>query len=269
MSAIVPFLESPNALKQLAIALPRHLSAERFARIALTEVRRNPELASCDPASFMSSLVQAAQLGLEISNGLGHAYLIPFRNNKTGKKDVTLILGYRGLIDLVRRSGLVRRISAHCVFVGDKFDYSFGTREFIDHVPSGEINPTKVTHVYAIAEFKDGAIQMEVMTRNEVDRIRDMSRKNPVWDQHYAEMARKTAVRRLSKYLPLSPELADALTIDAQADEVMETRPSLTPQQIIAHQVAAGDEENRARASERDAIEAELKARDTGDEHAN
>lgn len=255
---IVRVLQAPSTLQQLAMALPRHLTAERFARVAITEVRKNPTLATCEPASFMAALVQAAQLGLEIGSGLGHAYMLPFRNNKSGTMEAQLIIGYRGLLDLIRRSGLIRRLSAHVVYAGDKFDYSLGTSEYIEHVPCGESASAKITHAYAIAEFKDGAMQMEVMTRGEVDRIRDRGRKNPVWDSDYAEMARKTVVRRIAKYLPLSPELSDAMTIEADADQNLGTPARPNPARLMALQVAEAEAENKARAAVADAADRQI-----------
>lgn len=255
---LVTVLQNQNTLQQLAMALPRHVNAERFARVAITEVRRNPDLAKCDPASFMSCLVQSAQLGLEIGSGLGHAYMIPFHNNKSGKSDATLVIGYRGLLDLIRRSGLVKSVSAHVVYLGDIFDFQFGSDEFIKHKPQGDSNPTNITHAYAIAEFKDGARQLEVMTRSEIDRVRDGGRKNPVWDKHYGEMARKTALRRLSKYMPLSPELADAITVDARSDEILEMPERPDPKKTMAIQVAAAEAENKERAKVADAVDRKI-----------
>ena len=259
-SPIVLALQAPASLQQLALALPRHLNAERFARVAITEVRRNPDLLACDAASFMGALVQAAQLGLDIGSGLGHAYLIPFQNNKTGKKDVQLIIGYRGLIELVRRSGLVRRLSAHVVYAGDTFDYSFGTDEFIRHVPCGETAFAKITHAYAIAEFKDGARQMEVMQRREIDAIRDRGRRNKVWDSDYSEMARKTLIRRICKFLPISPEIADAMTIENEADNNFMTPPRPDPRKMMELQIAAAADENGERALREAKAEAEYEA---------
>lgn len=257
-NAIAAVLSAPATLEQLAKALPRHLNVERFARVALTEVRKNAELASCEPASFMGALVQSAQLGLEVGSGLGHAYLLPFRNNKTGQKDCQLIIGYRGLIDLIRRSGLVRRISAHVVYAGDTFDYAFGTNEFIKHVPCGETANAKITHGYAIAEFKDGAIQMEVMQRKEIDAIRDRGRRNPVWDSDYSEMARKTLIRRISKFLPLSTEVSDALTIEADVDTQTAVRVQPNPRQYMAAQIADSEAENKQRAIVADIADRQL-----------
>ncbi len=224
---LTTILQAPNTLKELAKALPEHLNVQRFARIALTEVRKNPELAKCSAASFMGALVQSAQLGLEPGSGLGHAYLIPFFNKKTGEHECTFIPGYKGLLTLARRSGEIKRISAACVFEGDMFDYSLGSEEYIKHKPCGETRAAAVTHVYGVCEFKDGGLQMEVMTRQQIDAIKTRGRQNNVWNSDYTEMARKTVLRRLCKYLPLSPELADALRADgdAEADLALPDRP--------------------------------------------
>ena len=255
-------LRSPKTLEQRALALPRHLTAERFARVALTEVRKNPMLAECDSASFLSALVQAAQLGLEIGSALGHAYLIPFRNTKKGIVECQLVTGYKGKIELARRSGQIKRLSAHVVYDGDKFEYCFGSEEYVRHTPCGNTNPTHITHGYAIAEFKDGAVQQEVMTRREIDAIRDRGRKNPVWDSDYAEMARKTLINRIAKYLPQSPEMADAIRIDNEADELFATPVTRTPHEVMRHQIDAGDDENQKNNAAIARAEAELDARE-------
>lgn len=204
--------------KQIAAALPRHLTAERFARIALTEVRKNPELALCDAMSLFGAVIQCAQLGLEPGSGLGHAFLIPFNNRKKGIKEVVFITGYKGLIDLARRSGHIESISARIVKEKDTFKYTLGDDEKIIHEPSDDPDPGRITHVYAIAKFKGGMIQREVMNRAQIDAHKErFSKGNPVWDSDFDEMARKTAVRRLCKYLPLSPE--DKLTQALQKDD--------------------------------------------------
>ena len=101
--------------KQFAVALGRTIDPERFVRVALTTVRTNPSLAGCNPQSLLAALMLSAQLGLEPGGPLGHAYLVPFKN------EVTFIPGYRGLITLARRSGEVASIRAHAVFDGDEF----------------------------------------------------------------------------------------------------------------------------------------------------
>jgi recombination protein RecT len=105
---VVALLTTPATLQQMQRALPSHLTAERMARIALTEVRRVPKLALCDQNSFMGAIMTCCQLGLEPGSALGHAYLIPFENTKKRIVEVQLILGYKGMIDLARRSGQIR-----------------------------------------------------------------------------------------------------------------------------------------------------------------
>ncbi len=108
---------------------------------------------------------------------------------------------------------------------GDEFGIRYGLSPDIHHIPhavmKGSARDVAVTHGYAYVAFKDGTHQFEVMTRAQIDAIRDRGRRNPVWMSDYSEMARKTVMRRLCKHIPLSPELADALTMDAEADEVL------------------------------------------------
>lgn len=201
---------------QLAAALPKHLTAERVTRVFLTTLRQSPGLLRCSPQSLYGALFQASQLGLEIGNGLGHAYLVPY------KSEATLIIGYRGLVELARRSGQISTIYAYEVRRGDAFSYRLGLEPGIDHEPASErdLDDAAITHVYAVARLKDGGTQFEVMSRAEVDAIRKRSRasKDGPWVTDYAMMARKTVLRRLSKMLPCSVEMQVAVTLDERAD---------------------------------------------------
>jgi recombination protein RecT len=202
-------------------ALPRHLSADRMLRIALTEIRKNPDLASCEPMSFLGSVVQAAQLGLEPGSALGHAYLVPFFNRQTERREVQLIVGYRGMLDLARRSGQIVSLSVHAVLEGDEFEFELGLEEKLKHAPAKErvSKDRRLTAVYAIARLKDGGHQLEVMTREEVEAIRKRSKSSESgpWKTDFDEMAKKTVIRRLFKYLPVSVEIQRAVALDEAA----------------------------------------------------
>lgn len=214
---VISFINQPSMKEQLAVALPRHMTAERMIRIATTEIRKVPALGDCDTMSFVSAIVQCSQLGLEPGGALGHAYMLPFgnRNEKSGKKNVQLIIGYRGMIDLARRSGQIASLSARVVREGDDFSFEFGLEEKLVHRP-GENEDAPVTHVYAVARLKDGGTQFEVMTRKQIELVRAQSKagNNGPWVTHWEEMAKKTAIRRLFKYLPVSIEIQRAVSMD-------------------------------------------------------
>src|SRR5262245_34307600 len=156
-------------------ALPRHMHADRMARIALTELRRVPQLRDCEPKSFFGCVVQAAQLGLEPGAGLGQCYLIPLRNKKTGRMECNLWLGYRGLIDLARRSGKVVSISARVVYAKDEFSYAYGLYEKLEHVPTMDVDAGALIYAYAVARLTGGGSQFEVMSKAQIDKIRARS----------------------------------------------------------------------------------------------
>lgn len=218
---ILGLLSDPKIKHQMAIALPKSLTADRLARIVMTEIRKNPKLETCDQGSFMGALMQCAQLGLEPGGALGHAYLIPFENRKKGITEVQFIVGYRGMIDLARRSGQIESLEAHAVYENDESDIEFGLGSKLVHKPNFEADDRGAMKlVYAIAKLKGGGVQFEVMSKKEIDKIKAMSRAGSYgpWVDHYDQMALKTVIRRLFKYLPVSIEMTKAVTLDEQAE---------------------------------------------------
>lgn len=197
---------------EIMAALPRTsgLTPERLARIAVTTLRTTPALAKCSVPSLLGALVQCAQLGLEPDPRLGLAYLVPYG------QDAQLIVGYRGMIALARRSGEVASVEAHVVYDRDAFECSYGAAPVLTHTPCLQGDRGEPFAVYALARFKDGTLLWDVMTADEVEKVRSRSRasKGGPWVTDWAEMARKTVVRRLAKYLPLSVEWADAQESD-------------------------------------------------------
>lgn len=201
----------------IGASLPSGMSQERFVRLLLTTVNTNPDLLTCDPKSFLAAGVTAAQLGLEPNDPRGLAYLLPYRDKRRGKI-VQLIIGYKGMLDLARRSGMVGAINAFPVFEGDVFEYSLGLEPTLRHVPGDhDEDPAKLTHVYAVAKVQ-GDPQFVVMTRRQVDRVKASSQgaksDYSPWNTHYVEMALKTCLRRLCKYLPQTVEMARADALD-------------------------------------------------------
>lgn len=203
---------------EISRCLPKHLTPERMSRIAMTELRKTPKLQECDPMSFIAAIMQASQLGLE-PGILGSCYLIPFNNNKTGKVECTFMPGYRGFLDLARRSGQINSVVARAVYSNDEFSYEFGLADNITHKPTME-DKGELIAVYAVALLKDGGHQFDVMSKREVEEIRKSSKSsnNGPWVTHFEEMAKKTVVRRLFKWLPCSVEMQKAVSLDEQQE---------------------------------------------------
>lgn len=210
---------------EIARALPRHLNPDNMARIALTCFRMTPKLATCTPQSVFACVIQASQLGLR-PGMMGECFLIPYEDKKKKVVICTLQLGYQGMLELVRRSGLVDSIAAYIVHEKDQYAVRFGTNPGIEHIPHLDGDPGAPKLGYAVAQIKGGGTHAEVMTIREINSHRDRSQNyraakqygysNP-WDTDYEEMARKTVIRRICKYLPKSNELALGMTIDDSA----------------------------------------------------
>ena len=209
-------LAHPKMQEQLIAALPSGVSAERLGRLVNTAVRKNEKLLQCSYRSLFGAVIEAAQLGLDIGTR-GHSWLVPF------KGEATLIIGYRGMVDLAYRSERVRSINAKAVYGGDTFTFEFGTSPAIAHVPIAACdreNDGVPTHAYAVIETTYGGTLMDVMPIEDIERIRERSRsksKGP-WVTDYDEMCKKTVLRRLFKLAPCSTELQRAVTLDDQAE---------------------------------------------------
>lgn len=216
----------PALLKQsvgeIERALPKHMSADRMTRIALTAFRNTPKLAECEPRSIVAGVIMSAQLGLEIGIG-GQAYLIPYFNGKTKRMECQFIPGWQGLVDLVSRAGRATVWTA-AVFEGDEFDWGKGDKPFVSHKPLGDEDPAKLTHVYAVGRVQGAEWPIvEVWTIQKVKAHRDRYVKEKDRQYHYSgnnwEMyGRKVALLQVLKYVPKSVELQTAIALDHSQD---------------------------------------------------
>jgi recombination protein RecT len=214
--------------EQVALALPKHMNADRMARIALTAFRQNKDLALCDPRTVFASVIIAGQLGLEIGI-LGQAYLVPYNvsfkdesGNWQKRKECQLIPGWRGLVDLVNRAGRAT-VWTGAVYKGDDFSYKLGTETEIKHVPAGI--DEELTHVYAVARVK-GA-EYPIIEVWPVAKVRKhLSRYNKIGSSHYAvkdgganfaAYARKVVLLQVIKYVPVSVEIQTAAELEYAA----------------------------------------------------
>ncbi len=189
------------------------LTAERFVRLAANAARSTPELLRCHPASVVNSLLFFAQLDLEPATALGHGWLVPYG------AVCQPIVGYRGYIELALRMPEYAGMEAHVVRANDTFRHRRGTTPRILHEPNFGARG-EVIGAYAICTRADGGKQFDVLDKEEIDAVRERSRAggNGPWKTDYAEMAKKTAVRRLAKYLRLSPHVASAFEAEDRAE---------------------------------------------------
>jgi len=214
-------LSEENVKAQFALALPKHLNADRFARVAITALTRTPKLQECTPESFMKCLLDLSALGIEPDGRRAH--LIPYG------KECTLILDYKGIAELVMRSGTVSSIHADKVCEHDQFVSNRGKIE--KHVVDYKAPRGNSYAYYVLITFKDGTEKSEVMTRDECEAIRKRSRASSSgpWVTDFDEMAKKTVFRRASKWLPLSPEIQDVIRRDEETEYRNVTPPPQPP----------------------------------------
>jgi recombination protein RecT len=205
---------------QIAMALPRHITPERMIRVAMTTIQKVPKLLQCRPAELLAKVIEASQLGLEPDGVLGYAYLVPFFNKKRDVMECQLIPGYKGLMMLARRSGHVSTLYAKVVYQEDAYTIKYGIEPTLEHTPADSPDPGPMVAVYAVCRLKDGGVQYEWMWTREVEAIRKRSRaaNDGPWVTDYEEMAKKTALRRLCKSLPLSPEVQRVVAADEMFD---------------------------------------------------
>ena len=247
VTSVAQALNHPELRAKIGHALPRHISPDRMLRVIALACQKTPDLQKCELVTLMGAFLICASLGVEPNTPLGHAYLIPFkRRRKVNNRwqdsyEVQLIIGYRGYIDLARRSGRLVAIHADVVYEGDEFSFEYGSNMHLRHVPRGSREGRQPIWAYCHARLEDGEA-FDVLPYDEVLRIRDGSQgymaaltaledaeannepwrrkayDTSPWIAHQHEMAAKTMVRRMAKMLPMSIEFAQAAEVDGLSE---------------------------------------------------
>lgn len=195
-------------------ALPKHMDADRIARIALTAVRTTPKLLECDQTSFLAAIMQSAQLGVEPNTGLGQAYLIPYGKN------VQFQLGYKGLIDLAVRSAQYKAIYAHEVYPNDEFEFQYGLNKDLIHKPASNPEGEPIGY-YAVYHLKNGGFDFVYWTKERIDQHAQKFSQavqkgwTSPWKTNFDAMAKKTVLKEVLKYAPKSIELQKTIEADS------------------------------------------------------
>lgn len=212
---------SKGMLSQVQMAAPKHLDADRIIRLGLTTIKKNKDLMACwnnNQASVLASFMESVQLGLEI-DARGLAYLIPY------KGACTFQVGYKGLISLAMRSGKLRNIYAEVVFESEKDNVhiDLGLSRNLSHKFDFTIpREGKLVLAYAVAVFIDGSTHFEYVQPHHVEKAKKTSMgagsQYSPWNTHPEEMWKKTAIKKLCKYLDLSPEIAEAIAKEEEQE---------------------------------------------------
>lgn len=196
---------------QIAQALPDYVKADQIIQMAVTLADRTPAIKECTPESFVGAVMQASILGFRPVAALGECYFVPYRNNKTGKMEVQFQIGYKGYLSLARKSGEIKSLYAEVVREGDKeFTYELGLERKLVHRLDGN-SQGEITYAYAVAHYQNGGFNFMVLSRTEIESYRKRSPSQGVlpsgaWKSDYDLMSKKTVIRRLAPYLPVSIE---------------------------------------------------------------
>ena len=214
---------------QLQAVMPKGFTPERLTQLAIATYKQIPDLRECSVQSMLSCCLKCAEIGLEPNDIMGNAYILPYNNRKTGRKEAQFILGKNGMLELVRRSGQVKTVRTQCVYEGDDFDYwedetgvhfSFKPNLDADH------SAKKLKLVYLSCHLKDGGFVFLQMSKKEVDEVKDRSKASKFgpWSSDYAAMAEKTVIRRAFNrgLLPRSVEVAKAVTDDESTPVILD-----------------------------------------------
>lgn len=242
----------------IAEAMPTFLrkQAPALLKSLYTCCQTTPKLLECTPESLFGATIMAAQMGLMLGGALGQAYLIPF------KRRATLVPGYKGLIQLVNRSGRVGVISAMTVYDKDGFKRMAGTTPGLLHEPYDyktleEVKGRQSMAYYAVCQTKNGC-PYHYMTKAECEYHRErfaLARPGPWWD-HFDAMSMKTCIRYLCKYLPMSAEVQTAIYMDEMAETDNPVDAS-----FLFQEIAGGEPESSEQQSKHDDLRKRLETR--------
>jgi len=232
-------LESEKVKEQIARVLPRHITADRLIRVALTAANKSPNLLLCSPESVIQAILVCAQAGLEPDGRLAH--LIPFET-KAGWR-VQVIFDYKGLISLALRNGGLDAVYADKVCENDLFSARVvnGVKQLSHEIDWKK--PRGKTYAYYAVSSKGSVVDFEVMSLEEIEAIRARSKakdKGP-WVSDFDEMGKKCPIRRMSKRWDLLPEIRDAIYADDDTPEPIEVQAHSRPIFSSPKQVEPGD----------------------------
>ena len=222
-------------MPEIRKALPSVITPERFTRIALSALNNTPALQQCSPMSFIASLLNSAQLGLEPNTPLGQAYLIPYKNK--GQMECQFQIGYKGLIDLAYRNGQMQTIQAQAVYENDLLEYEYGLEPKLVHKPAYS-DRGEITYFYGLFKTVNGGFGFSVMSKADMDNYartysKAFASDYSPWKTSYEEMAKKTVIKQALKYAPIKTDFQRALSTDESIKLSFSEDMTTVPNEVI------------------------------------
>lgn len=211
------------AMKQLTIKMKgdieskllNNIDFEKFQNKAINVFNSNDDFKHCEVMSFINAMVECTSLNLEPNSVLGQAYLVPVKFEDSYK--VELQIGYKGMIELAYRSGKIKNLYANEVKSNDEFYIDYGLEQKLVHRPCLVGDRGDVIGYYAVYHLEPRGYNFLFMSVNEV---KEHSNKylssfgSSLWEREFDAMARKTVIKKLLKYAPLSVEVQEAFLKD-------------------------------------------------------
>lgn len=203
-------LTSENFKKAIFSLSPVKNQVERLTAIAVSQVKQNPKLLTCDPTSVCVSISKALELGLSLGHG-GEAYLIPFWSTAKRTNECSIIIGYKGILSLMYKTGLVKMIDTGTVRALDEFDFWKDEKIHFYHKPNFKEKKAPIERFYARLEMRNGGFNVALVDIEEAEFLKDKAdekakkaglKENSFWNEFFEEMGKKTAIRRLAKNVP-------------------------------------------------------------------
>lgn len=191
---------------------PKEIDANRIAKLALIEVKRNPRLLQVSPSDVLKALVDGKRLGLEPGT-LDQMRVGVAKNRQTNENEAKLEIGYKGLLDLVNLSKTIKWVSVHAVFENDEFEFGCGSHKKLRHIPKIDGDRGAFKLAYAVAKFKNGGYAFAVVGKDKAEKMRAKIGSG-LRNANREVVAKKLAIKKLCELIPTNEKLHDALNME-------------------------------------------------------
>ena len=210
--------------------LPPDIPLDQFRAATWLHLTSMSGLIDSTTDSIINGLVKCATYGMLPGRD---AYLIPFTNRRTKRKEATFVPDYRGLIRSLERTGKVKRAFAHPVYSRDHFVCDYLADRY-EHQPKFDGDPGSLKGFYGCVVLKDGTRHVHVMSVMDIDRVKSRApaHEDGPWVTDYVEMGRKTALKNLCKYVQLTPQVTQLME-DEEAREASDYNPARGERAVV------------------------------------